>query len=58
MRNGIILLVIGFLIMLPGLLQLKNRYIYMKPSNFKNMLEFLIGGAIVVLVGLLKILNI
>lgn len=58
MRDGIILLIIGCLIILAGLPQLKNKNIYMEPSNLNNMLEFLIGGAIVVLIGLLKILNI
>lgn len=44
--------------MLPGILQSKDKYISTKPSNLKNMLEFIIGGAIVALIGLLKILNI
>ena len=58
MKYGIIMLIIGCLIMLPGILQLKDKYLYTKPSNFKNMLEFILGGAIVALAGLLKILNI
>lgn len=52
------MLLIGCLIMLPGILQSKDKYISTKPSNLKNMLEFIIGGAIVALIGLLKILNI